>query len=566
MIETRIKKALPHHKLFLMYLMDSICKNIGSPYNLIFAKNLFKVFTETYTFIPDPTTRQHLINLFKTWVNTKTSTGASLFPPDLITKIETFIINATKIPGNGTNQTFTHLNISKLTPDMLLRETKILLTYIINLNFNIERLDLMPSWLSTEEHEYLKTLEIQRNNLVLSINDLSDKIVIDIHQLDSNGNKTLANFEKNVQYYHVSLTEVRRELDNQRFNQDNFIKKISPKIDEYRHIQQAKEEKIHQKKLQAEFILKNSITIDPQPKVVFFAQWDKPVDFIPDLYDAIKNWGKEPVKSDEDDVVNEPAFDKIVWHDEMEETNKETSVENPLGFDLSNWDTSTDVQSGQMTNALGFTLPSWDLPSSQSSLGITITSFDLDKSNETTPTPIGSPAAVDEPSTVGEALKGNSIGEPFVHENSNEEKNSGLSTLDGDSNEDNTDLSNINDSNENKSNEPPIIDGDSNKYNNNKPSIPNEESNEISKDGPSVADEESGKDNTDEDTTNELLLYELENDTNRDDTQKDRDALEAEEDDDDDYTPYEPPPKKKSNLKRPNSINYGPVKRVRFDV
>lgn len=38
LIEERILKILPKYKLYSFYLMDSIVKNIGNPYNLLFAR------------------------------------------------------------------------------------------------------------------------------------------------------------------------------------------------------------------------------------------------------------------------------------------------------------------------------------------------------------------------------------------------------------------------------------------------------------------------------------------------------------------------------------------------
>ncbi|KAM9923578.1 hypothetical protein OXX59_005087, partial [Metschnikowia pulcherrima] len=57
LIEERMMRILPKYKLYTFYLMDSIVKNIGSPYNLMFATNLYKLFTETYSIIDDTPTR-----------------------------------------------------------------------------------------------------------------------------------------------------------------------------------------------------------------------------------------------------------------------------------------------------------------------------------------------------------------------------------------------------------------------------------------------------------------------------------------------------------------------------
>lgn len=95
-VEKRIEKALQAHKLFVFYLLDSICKNIGSPYTLLFGDNLFKTFTTAYVSMDDAT-RRKMIDLFKTWLTAKNSSGLPLFPSEPIKKIEEFLIRASTL-------------------------------------------------------------------------------------------------------------------------------------------------------------------------------------------------------------------------------------------------------------------------------------------------------------------------------------------------------------------------------------------------------------------------------------------------------------------------------------
>ena len=94
--------------------------------NILFAKNLFKNFTESYSIIDDTPTRQNMINLFKTWVNGKTGAGLDLFPKDTLLKVEKFIIQATSL-----NTSVQHHDIIKITRDTILRESNYLLQYVI---------------------------------------------------------------------------------------------------------------------------------------------------------------------------------------------------------------------------------------------------------------------------------------------------------------------------------------------------------------------------------------------------------------------------------------------------
>lgn len=49
-----------------MYLLDSISKNVGSPFTPIFGRNLYKTYMACYTAV-DSNTRRSLEALFSTW-------------------------------------------------------------------------------------------------------------------------------------------------------------------------------------------------------------------------------------------------------------------------------------------------------------------------------------------------------------------------------------------------------------------------------------------------------------------------------------------------------------------
>lgn len=93
-IEERIEKAIPSQKLYSLYLLDSISKNIGLPYTNLFSNNLFKTFTRTYGLVDDPT-RCKLIKLFKTWKVPTAATGLPLFDQGQLDRIEEFLIKVT---------------------------------------------------------------------------------------------------------------------------------------------------------------------------------------------------------------------------------------------------------------------------------------------------------------------------------------------------------------------------------------------------------------------------------------------------------------------------------------
>nr|CAG8537884.1 393_t:CDS:2 [Entrophospora candida] len=65
-IEKQIHICLPEHKLPVLYLLDSICKNVGGTYVHLFSRNLYNIFMETYNSV-DQTTKLKLEKVLITW-------------------------------------------------------------------------------------------------------------------------------------------------------------------------------------------------------------------------------------------------------------------------------------------------------------------------------------------------------------------------------------------------------------------------------------------------------------------------------------------------------------------
>lgn len=204
--EDRIAKILPKYKLYSFYLMDSIVKNIGNPYNLLFAKNLYKNFTETYLIVTDTMTRQNLINLFKTWLTGKTSAGVDLFPSDILMKIEQFIIKATSL-NSTPNETV------RITRDTLLREGNYLLQYVITLDEGLDS-SFQNREMTQEEREAVEKCQHTRNNLILAINTISETVMVEAKP----------EFEQKKEHYATELQRIRRALDDQSFQQQEILR------------------------------------------------------------------------------------------------------------------------------------------------------------------------------------------------------------------------------------------------------------------------------------------------------------------------------------------------------
>lgn len=214
LIEDRIARILPKHKLYSFYLMDLIIKNIGNPYNLLFAANLYKNFTETYLIVTDTATRQNLINLFKTWMTGKTLAGLDLFPHEVLTKIEQFIIKATSLNGTADPTV-------RISRDTLLREANYLLQYVIALDDGIDKLAATHP-LSAAQNGVVNSCRLVRNQLVFEINNISEIVM---------AAKT-ADFDAHKDAYATQLQRIRRTLDDQSFQQRDMVHKVAQPLTE----------------------------------------------------------------------------------------------------------------------------------------------------------------------------------------------------------------------------------------------------------------------------------------------------------------------------------------------
>jgi pre-mRNA cleavage complex 2 protein Pcf11 len=88
-LEKHILKTAPSKKLPALYVLDSIVKNVGTPYTLYLGRNIFKIFMEAYTVV-DNSTRKRMEEMMRTW---KSPVAGSMdtrpvFPLELVRPIE----------------------------------------------------------------------------------------------------------------------------------------------------------------------------------------------------------------------------------------------------------------------------------------------------------------------------------------------------------------------------------------------------------------------------------------------------------------------------------------------
>ncbi|KAL4954181.1 hypothetical protein BDW69DRAFT_163739 [Aspergillus filifer] len=94
-LENHIRTTPPPQKLPALYVVDSIVKNVGTPYTLFLGRNMYQTFMNAYTLV-DSQTRRKLDEMLKTW---KEPVPGSLdtrpvFPPDITRSIENALIKA----------------------------------------------------------------------------------------------------------------------------------------------------------------------------------------------------------------------------------------------------------------------------------------------------------------------------------------------------------------------------------------------------------------------------------------------------------------------------------------
>ncbi|KAJ5216778.1 mRNA cleavage factor complex component Pcf11 [Penicillium chermesinum] len=114
-LEKHIRSTGPLQKLPALYVVDSIVKNIGTPYTLFLGRNMYQTFMDAYT-LSDAQTRRKLDEMLKTW---KEPVPGSLdtrpvFPPEITRNIENALIKArTAFLTNQQTHSRSQLDISR---------------------------------------------------------------------------------------------------------------------------------------------------------------------------------------------------------------------------------------------------------------------------------------------------------------------------------------------------------------------------------------------------------------------------------------------------------------------
>ncbi|CAG8477860.1 19026_t:CDS:10, partial [Racocetra fulgida] len=109
-IEDQIRTCPPPHKLPVLYLLDSISKNVGGIYIQLFARNLCNTFMDTYDVVDQPT-KQKLERVLATWKSGPT--GAPVYSTEVTGQIERALLKQQlRLQSRGSIDVGRHIHIN----------------------------------------------------------------------------------------------------------------------------------------------------------------------------------------------------------------------------------------------------------------------------------------------------------------------------------------------------------------------------------------------------------------------------------------------------------------------
>ncbi|GIZ36989.1 hypothetical protein CKM354_000045300 [Cercospora kikuchii] len=94
-LENHIKQTSPTRKLPALFVLDSIVKNVGTPYTVYLGRNLYNTFMEAYTLV-DNATRRHMDAMLRTWKEPVPGSidPRPVFPRETVQPLENAMIKA----------------------------------------------------------------------------------------------------------------------------------------------------------------------------------------------------------------------------------------------------------------------------------------------------------------------------------------------------------------------------------------------------------------------------------------------------------------------------------------
>ncbi|KAI3405730.2 PCF11 [Candida oxycetoniae] len=305
-IKDAIKRKLyispPERKVWVMYFIHYLCVEVGNPYDLLFNAEIYDLFCHAYTSVgdqylkPDKKMRTALQELKDMWYGE--GGEKSRFDKTQLSRIDNFLVQAEALLRKDNLALSRGLN---LTPEDLLIEGRKLLSYVVYLNQALDQLTFQEDHLTRNQKREIRRFEMIGNDCIDKINRTIDLIEQDIQPDPLSENPTttfkasgLINFRDNASQYYVTLQEVRKLLDDQRRQQEEFVKKTRRQLAQIKIKMKKRDNKIEIRAKLDDFLQKFKVDIDPKPKKEFFIPMESSIDF----ESVVKNFGKEKVVVD----------------------------------------------------------------------------------------------------------------------------------------------------------------------------------------------------------------------------------------------------------------------------
>lgn len=94
-LENHIRNTPPERKLPALYVLDSVVKNVGTPYTLFLGRNLYSIFMNAYSLV-NQTVRKKLDEMLTTWEQPVPGSldPRPVFPPEITRQIKNALIKA----------------------------------------------------------------------------------------------------------------------------------------------------------------------------------------------------------------------------------------------------------------------------------------------------------------------------------------------------------------------------------------------------------------------------------------------------------------------------------------
>lgn len=95
-------QVAPHKKLPSLYVLDSIVKNVGTPYTLFFGKKLYDTYMDAYASV-DNQTRRKMDEMLKTWREPVPGSldNRPVFPAEVTRPIENALLKVRTATANA---------------------------------------------------------------------------------------------------------------------------------------------------------------------------------------------------------------------------------------------------------------------------------------------------------------------------------------------------------------------------------------------------------------------------------------------------------------------------------